>query len=68
MKFNLREVIPEVVEQYSHGKLTWKEVKVDCDRTNGTVRIEQAGDFIFMNEDQAIQLYKMLNQVFGDLN
>jgi len=68
VKFNLNAVIPRTVEQHSHGKITWEEVDIECDRSNGTVRIEQAGDFVFMNEDQAIQLYNLLNQVFGDLN
>lgn len=67
MKFNLNAVIPKIVEQHSHGKITWEVVEIECDRSNGTVRIEQAGDFIFMNEDQALQLYKMLDQVFGDI-
>ena len=68
MKFSLREVIPEVVEQYSHGVERFGDVEFNAIRSIGVVTIKQNSQDVIITEDQAIQLYKMLNQVFGGLN
>lgn len=68
MKFNLDKIIPEVIEQYSHGKEIFGEVRVQAIKSIDVVTVTQNSQHIVMDEDQAFQLHKMLNQVFGGLN
>ena len=67
MKFNLDEVIPEVVTQYSHGIERFGEVEVNAIRSIDVVTIKQNNQSVVMTEEQAVQLYKMLDQLFGDI-
>ena len=73
MKFNLDVTIPQVVEQYSHGIIEYKEVELNCCRSTWDTLINQGEDSIILNEDgiilnedQAQQLYPHLKQVFGE--
>lgn len=66
MKFNLDVTISEVIEQYSHGVIEYKEVELNCYRVTGDTLINQGEDSIILNEDQAQQLYLHLKQVFGE--
>lgn len=66
MKFNLDATIPEVVEQCTHGDITYKEIELSCFRATGDTIINQGDDSIILNEDQAQQLYQHLKQVFGE--
>lgn len=66
MKFNLKETIPEVVEQYPCGQLEYLAVKVVCRRSDGIVSLTQGYDVVLMNEEQAKQLHQHLKSVFGD--
>jgi len=67
LKFNLDEVIPEVVTQYEYGVERFGDIRVNAIRSIDVVTMTQDSQHIVMNEDQALQLYKMLNQVFGDI-
>lgn len=66
MKFNLKETIPEEVEQGTYDQVEYLPVKVVCRRSDGIVSLTQGYDVILMNEDQAKQLHQHLKSVFGD--
>ena len=66
VKFNLDAIISEVIEQYSHGVIEYKEVELNCCRGTGDTLINQGEDSIILNEDQAQQLYSHLKSVFGE--
>lgn len=64
MKFNIKEEIPKVTEQYLCGNIVYETVKLNCRRSTGDVIIEQGTSCILMNEEQAEQLYKHLKTTF----
>lgn len=66
MKFNLAVTIPEVVEECTHGSISYEEVKLVCRRSVDEVIISQGSDVVQMNEDQAKELYYQLSMVFGE--
>lgn len=74
MKFNLDAIIAESKEYYPHGVTTYDEVGLTCNRTTGEVFIKQIKsyldyehyDVVVLNEDQALELYHHLKQVFGE--
>jgi exonuclease VII small subunit len=66
MKFNLEVTIDEVVEQLTHGILTYDEVFLSCDRGTGDTLIKQGGDEVLLSLEQGEVLYKHLQSVFGE--
>lgn len=66
MKFNLDVTIPQVVEQYSHGTVVYKEIEVSAWKGTGDTILNQDESSIILNEDQALELYHHLKQVFGE--
>ena len=68
MKFNLEVTIDEVVEQLTHGILTYDEVFLSCDRATGDTLIKQGGDEVLLSLEQGEMLYKHLKSVFGEEN
>ena len=68
MKFNLEVTIDEVVEQLTHGILTYDEVFLSCYRDTGDTLIKQGGDEVLLSLEQGEMLYKHLKSVFGEEN
>lgn len=68
MKFNLEVTIDEVVEQLTHGILTYDEVFLSCYRDTGDILIKQGGDEVLLSLEQGEMLYKHLRLVFGEEN
>ena len=66
MKFNLKVTIDEAVEQYAYGVLKYSEVQLSCYRSAGEVQILQDENTIWLDAEQAKQLYGHLKSVFGD--
>lgn len=64
MKVNLDVTIPEVVEQYTYGTVTFNSIRLECLRSCDAVYIQQQDKLLCMTEDQAQQLYLHLKQVF----
>lgn len=64
VKVNLDVTIPEVVEQYTYGTVTFNSIRLECLRSCDAVYIQQQDKLLCMTEDQAQQLYLHLKQVF----
>lgn len=63
IRFNGNKTIGAVVEQHTHGTISYGEVYINVDRTNDEVIIRQERDKIFLNTEQAVQLFSFLRDI-----